>query len=283
MRKAQRLLWSVAMNNGLLTQIRILDTDSIRPFEWEDSTSSRPTPSADDINLVRNPFPVLSLGDDSYLLLEEAPLFRLLSDSGLPHVPAQVYEAEDVRLAAERVALVDFHYDDLVNLIARHTDHMAIADRPGSPPPGFIEVVFEFTSGKIAPVQLRHSTRTGCADALDSLFRAIHSRGKYMPVVEHPAARDVVIKTISPSGFIDLPIFTLDDLRTAALSDRLFPPGLIRPLTSYRVVSIDFPISVLRSDISSDQKEAFLKELIIFREQSRKTAFYEGRIYILNL
>ena len=90
------------------------------------------------------------------------------------------------------------------------------------------------------------------------------------------------MKVTKATAYLTPPSFALEDLTAAATSDRLFPPNVFRPLTGYKVINVDFPLSVLRSDIPRDDKESFLRELIRFRAQSRKTAFVEGRVYILN-
>lgn len=273
------MLCSRYMNSAVLSQIRIVDTDSVCPFEWTEPERDR---SLERPNLVRDPFPVTPLDDGDYLLLADTGLFSRLAGHGLPHIPVQVYPEERVSVTSERLALIGFGYDDLINVVAKHPDQIIISRPDESPPTGFFPVGFEFGDELTITVYLRHSSRIGCAGSLDSLFRAIHSHGRYFPAFESRHPNHAIVKSALPTAHISLPAFSLKDLQAAATSDRLFPPELIRPRTVYRVINIDFPVDVLADDISREEKDAFLRELIVFREQSRRTSFFEGQVYILN-
>lgn len=267
------------MNSAVLSQIRIVDTDSVCPFEWTEPERDR---SLDRPNLVRDPFPVMPLDDGNYLLLADVGFYERLADYDIPHIPVQVYPEERVSVTSERLALIGFDYDDLIAVVAKHSDQIIISRSDESPPTGFFPVGFEFGDELTITVYLRHSSRIGCAGSLDCLFRAILSHGRYFPAFESRHPNQAILKSALPTAHISLPAFSLKDLQAAATSDRLFPPDLIRPRTGYRVINIDFPVDVLASDISRDEKDAFLRELIVFREQSRRTSFFEGQVYILN-
>ena len=103
-----------------------------------------------------------------------------------------------------------------------------------------------------------------------------------MPELRGSARANTPLKAVSPSAWLTLPEFSLDDLASAAASERFFPPNIIRAITSQRVFNIDFPLSVLGSDMPLEEKESFMRDLVLFREQSCRTAFFEGRVYILN-
>ena len=79
-----------------------------------------------------------------------------------------------------------------------------------------------------------------------------------------------------------LPPFGIDEVAGVVTSGQLFPPHLLSIQSSSRVFSIDFPLSVLRSNIPVEEKEMFLRDLIAYREQSYKTTFFEGQVYFLN-
>jgi hypothetical protein len=91
-----------------------------------------------------------------------------------------------------------------------------------------------------------------------------------------------VTRPISFSARLTLPPFSNHDLAEAAISDQFFPPRILSPRTSSRVLSIDYPISVLDSDSSLEEKQAFLQDLITLREQSHRTSLYDGQVFVLN-
>jgi hypothetical protein len=75
----------------------------------------------------------------------------------------------------------------------------------------------------------------------------------------------------------------MGQLGEAALTGRLYPPGLVGVKTDGRVLSVDFPTSVLKASLSAGEKESFLHDLILYRQQIGRTAHVEGHVYILNL
>ena len=270
------------MKNGLLSQIRIIESRRILPFEWESEPESARNADNGNGTLIRHPFPVVEIDKDNFLLLEDSERYRELSGAGLEHLPVQVCGRKAVRIAIQRLGLVNFGFNDLTRLSTKYADQIVIGEPGQEEPSGFIAVGFEFPYREPLPVFLRNSTRTGCPWPLEQIFRAILDIGRYVPRLDRRASGDGVFRTVTHSGTMTLPSFALEDLELAAKSDRLFPPNVIRVLADSRVFNIDFPISVLRADISIAEKELFLKDLITIREQACKTTFFEGRVYILN-
>jgi hypothetical protein len=270
------------MMDNVLDQIRILNVESVLPFDWPETTEGVGADDDDSHRLIRDPFPVIRIQNGDQLLLENAGLFRALISSGIGQVPVQIYPAEAVKIVADTVALVGFGYADLVRLAARYPDQFIVREYPDDPPVGFVPARFDLPGSDRIFLHLRHSSRTGCPHSLDYLFRAITSKGSYLPVVEYGDSSEPIVKVAKATAYLTPPAFSLEDLTAAAVSDRLFPPNVFRPLAGYKVINVDFPLSVLRSDMPPGDKESFLRELIRFRAQSRKTAFVEGRVYILN-
>jgi hypothetical protein len=269
------------MTGNLLSQIRIVETDRILPFEWLPSPPQPVDAAGEDIKYVRHPFPVLELSNGNYLLLDHVERFASLSALALNHLPVQICSRNGVRVSSERLGLVDFDLDGLYRLVARHPDQILL-ETPKDAAQGYLESMIEFRDGKPTPIFFRDSSRSGCSGSLDLFFRSILQHGEYLPVVEQGNHSESVFKAASFSAFLTLPPFTLEHLETAASSDRLFPPGIISVSIDARVFYIDFPQSVLQSDMPSRDKEDFLKDLLRLREQSRRTTHYQGQIYILN-
>ncbi len=270
------------MEINLLSQIRILSPSQIYPFERPASLGTDFDLS--NINQIRHPFLVTSLDSGDFLLLEEVDYFQALIQSGLGHVPVQICSPEDISLEAVRLGLINFGYDDLVRLSTKHPDQIVLKSGPDSQErlAGYVTLKVEFIGSPSVDVCLRHSSRTGCPLPLDYFFRAVNQVGRYLPVVDRRKNPDSITRVSSLSGFASLAPFTLDDLKAAAVSDRRFPPNVTKVRARRRILSIDYPTTVLLSEISADEKEAFLKDLIALREQNHKTSFYDGQVYILN-
>ncbi len=269
------------MSDSVLSQIRIVETERLLPFEWLAADTSSDERSDEESRYVRHPFPVLDLQNGSYLLLENVERYASLGTSSLNHLPVQLCNRKGIRVQSERLGLIDFDLDDLGRLVARHPDQI-LMEPPRQPSNGYVQGVVEFPGSAPLTLYFRDSGRTGCAASIDLFFRHILQHGEFRPVVELGEASETVFRGASYSAFIKLPQFSLEDLETAAKTDRLFPPNIISVQTESRVFYIDFPQSVLRSEISVREKETFLKDLLRLREQSRRTSRYEGQIYILN-
>lgn len=84
------------------------------------------------------------------------------------------------------------------------------------------------------------------------------------------------------SATVTLPPVSLDDLKAAARAERHYPPGIIRARTNRRMLDIDYPVSVLTANIPAIEKEAFFHDMMVLRQQTRRTAHYEGEVYQLN-
>ncbi|MDH4156397.1 MAG: hypothetical protein OEW00_03865 [candidate division Zixibacteria bacterium] len=270
------------MEINLLSQIRILSPSQIYPFDWPASAGSGIDLS--NISQIRHPFLVTSLDSGDFLLLEEVDYFQALTESGLRHVPVQICSPDDVSIEAVRMGLINFGYDDLVRLATKYPKQIIVKGGAGGDEElaGHVSLNLEFIDSPSVVVWLRHSSRTGCPLPLDYFFRAVNQVGRYQPVVDRRKNPDSITKVASLSGFACPPPFTLDDLKAAAVSDRRFPPNVVNVRAHRRILSVDYPMAVLLSEIPVNEKEAFLKDLIALREQNRKTSFYNGQVYILN-
>ncbi|MCK4460246.1 MAG: hypothetical protein KAW46_00495 [candidate division Zixibacteria bacterium] len=272
------------MEPDIFSQLRLLETDQLHPYESVRLLEDRMTVDLDEISLLRHPFLVTALDDDDYLLLEETEQFHALTEAGLAHVPVQVCPPERLTPLTSLIGLTGFDRGDLEYTTARYADQIRIEARETEGPvaKGFLTLTFEFPDQSPLSVHLRHTSRLGCPAALELLFRAILSRGRYLPTVEHDDTAETITRLTSFSATVKIPAFSLDDLKTAATADRLFPPGIARVESTWRALNIDFPLSVLTSPIPIEEKQRFLRELILLRHRARRTSSYQGRIYLLN-
>ena len=270
----------------VLSQIQMIATDRILPFEWpgSDVFGGDGSLSWNDLDLIRHPFPVASLTDGNYLLLEETDEFRAHTEGGLDVLPVQVCSLESLKTKTDRLGLVNFTYDDLLRLAGKSPEQIFVRESGEKQPAGaaHVEVGFSFKGRPPVSVWLRHSSKAGCPGPLAQIFRVILQQGRYIPITHIADRPDALTRNIPVSATITLPSFTLNDLMSAASADRLFPPGIIRVAPGCRVLNIDLPVSVLKSDVPIEDKELYLRELIVLREQWRRTSFYEGQVYLLN-
>lgn len=270
------------MDNKLLNIIQIVASERIFPFEWQNENYQ--FPDDDEILLeeyIRHPFIVTELSDN-YLLLDGSPDYYRLSKIGLKHIPVQLINPTDVEISPLRLSLINFSFHDLMRLVEKYPSQIIVDDHLKNKNDDYITLFFKFNDIPDLKVFLRNSSRSGCPFPLEIIFRTIYEKGRIVPVYDRRVDKDSLTTLKNQSGSILMPSFTLDDLKTAASSERYFPPSTINIIPKQRVLNIDFPVKVLNSDLPLSEISSFLKELIILREQNCKTHYYQGQIYLLN-
>ncbi|HUV31181.1 MAG TPA: hypothetical protein VMY05_08855 [Acidobacteriota bacterium] len=270
------------MSAGLIPDITLLSCHRVYPYEWPSREAGRFPVQRTPYDVIRHPFPVMHLEQDRYLLLDGSEMFRQMVDMGIQHLPVQICDCEHLRVLDEPLGLVGFGLEDLTEIVAGFPDQMAVCDDGSSPPVGTLELQFSFEKAGSKRVFLRQTNCTGCPEALQHVFHAIERKGRYMPVRCETLWTGVVYKAAPLTGTVTLPSFSLDDVATAVASGRLYPPHVLRVQPASRVLSIDFPLSVLRSNTSIEEKGLFLRDLIAYRESSHRITYFTGHVYLLN-
>jgi hypothetical protein len=219
-------------------------------------------------------------------LLKDTSYFESLIRAGLKHVPVQVISQDHFNLEVNKIGLIGFNYEHLQHLAGKFPSRINISkDKNDYPADDYLKVKFQFdneTDLQDHYAFLRHSSRYGCPQSLENLFRAIRSYGDYKPIIERNMSDSSLMRICSFSGTMTLPSFKFSDISSALESDHLFPPYLIEAISDCRILNIDFPMSVLTSSAPTNEKELFFKELVNLRMQSRKFSYYEGQVYIFN-
>jgi hypothetical protein len=265
-----------------IPKIQIVAADCLHSYERAEGAEGGQENSA---ALIHHPFLATEIGGGDFLLLEKTTEVQACVDAGLEHLPVQVCSFGEISVKSRRLGLIRFDGDDLVRLCSRYPDQIVLSRDGGqaeNPPAGFLTVRFEFDGADPISVYLRNSSQIGCPLALENLFNAISEKGRYVPVLDRRRRSEVIAGAALPSGYVETPAFSLSDLKIAVTADRLFPAGLLDIRVNRRVLNIDYPTTVLRSEISIDEKDLFLRDLIALREQNRRTSFYRGQVFLLN-
>ncbi|MBN1212450.1 MAG: hypothetical protein JXA92_07715 [candidate division Zixibacteria bacterium] len=271
------------MRNSLLSQIKILHSDQIYTYEWYEPKLIPDDMNVNEMTLIKHPFMVTRLSEDNYLLLGQTGLYSTMLAAGLKHFPVQVCRDEDLRLLPQKLGLINFTAEDLRHYALEFPRQVIICDKETTYLAGYIPVCFSFRNRAPLWVYFRQPSRSGCPLPLETVFRAVLNRGCYVPFLDSLHGTNSILKTRYLDNTVVLPAFSLEDLKNAAVSERLFPPDVVKVFSCSRVVNVDFPLSVLDSEIPIEEKESFLRELIAYREQANRTVFLEGTVYILNI
>ncbi len=261
--------------------LRLIDTERLSCYDWSLVPDGMGEP--EDIRMVRHPFPVLDLEDGTFLLLQDADRFRSYQSLEISHVPVQICTRKSLRVTSPRLALVNFNYNDLEAFAELNRGSMYLHEpSPEAAPVGYLHLHFDFPRHRSLVVHLKHEYESGCPSSITALFHQILRKGTYLPDYGTGNYADTVLRSQTFSGHLTLPSFTLTDLERAAFTEQYFPPNTVSVQTDRRVFNIDFPLSVLKAEIPVEEKEQFLKDMVLIREQSCRTTFFEGQVYILN-
>lgn len=265
--------------------VQILETERLLPFERVDNGDFGQDDQIDaaEIRAIRHPFLVTALDRQSYLLLSDSPLFLALVEEQVPAVPVQICPADELSVRAENLALFGFHHTDLQHLCLSHSELFSLDEQTRLVHEAeSIKGIIEFPAHKPVTLLMRNASRSGCPSSLEMLMRAIGRNGRYLPLSGLESESELLASPAKADAHLRIEAPDLETLAAAARSERLFPPRLIRADSRDRVLSIDYPLHVLKSDMALSHKRSFLYELISLRAQACKTSYYQGRVYLLN-
>lgn len=271
------------MSLYLTDRIDIIPTDQIVPFEWSTEDNSEVQPVAQTGAVVNHPFMVAPLESGEYLLLNQSDLFYQLQSYGLNYLPVQISQVDKLAITAEPLNVSGLTLPRVESLVQKNAEQMALGD-PGSraPFPESISLELAFNDAADRLLHIRNSTRLGCPAPLARLFEEICREGRYVPEIDCTGLEGTPFRASQPDFVLTLPEFTGRDLVTAAQSDRPFPPNCLRVSDGLRILNLDFPINILKTDLPLSELQMFLRDLLAYREQARRTSYIEGRVYILN-
>lgn len=270
------------MTNDPKFQVKIIPTECIVPFEATILSDNHGLGESER-SLIRNPFLVMPLDEDQYLLLDEAPRLAAVVASGIQQVPVQVCPPNSFRITTEPQALYGLDSAALNLIVERSEQRVMMAEESKELPQGYIPVVIDGPGGEQMALAVKKGDQLGYAEGLRYLLTAIDSIGRFAPHLAEWTAGEPLLRTSTADAVLFPPTLTIDDLCAAASDNCLLPAGLVRIEADSRILAIDFPASVLLSDLPIDQKTAFLHDLISLRRQTNKTAIVQGRVYIMNL
>lgn len=269
------------MNSDLFNQIRILPIDRIIPFEQLPSID--PDLTVSDCHLVRDPFLVAPLDNEHYVLLDDTDTFAELISCGVTEVPVQIIGCNQVSITSPRLGLDGFSFEDLSRLALEHPEEIRLSEKlDNTTNDTALRLCFDFADRPPVYAYLNCPDSGGCPRALQLIFETIEHRGGYQPEVRLDGLTPRLMRRRNYTCLLTLPNPTLADIEQAALDRMYYPLRTVSVSTAVRALQIDLSVAVLTSDLPLSEKEAYLRDLIVYRHQSSRTSSYEGRIYLFN-
>ncbi len=258
--------------------MRILPIDSICPFEWN-SYPNEPV-ELDDIQHIRHPFLVMPLSDGRYLLLEESVEYYTLVQAGITLVPVQIIQRKHLHIQQGAVGIYTFDENDLGEILSLNSGQIScLLSTSETDEQDSVCLYLDDKKYIIKPIS---DNCESCSPVVLTLFEYFEKNGGYKMLRYQKSLSDSLMKIHRFKTSVEIPKVSLDNLVKTVETNILFPPNILKVGTDIRILYIDFPVSTLMADNSIIEKEVFLRELILLREQTEKTSTYEGKVYLLN-
>lgn len=265
----------------MIDRLKIILLDQILVFE--SYSRQKAAKLADEIQndgRLKNPLLVYPMAD-KYLMLDNRSLFEAIKLTEVSHIPVQIADHNTVSAHSWQRILENWNIDDLTEFCKRFPRQITILKNPtGLLSPDQAEVIFpdrqrlrlNFNSDSHlvrADIYVKFGEMIGQDN---SGYRAILQVGDVDCLDLYPGA----------SAAIFPPIFGLDELGSIAYRKILLPEGVVRIDQPGRILGIDYSLSILRENVSPEEKESFLKQLIRMRMHSDRTAYYNSSIFMFN-
>jgi len=228
--------------------------------------------------ILRNPL-IVSCSGETYNVLDGATRATALAEMGFPHVIVQEVSYQD-----PQICLGGWHHV-LVGLPASHllSDLKSIADVSiaACEPEELKERMISRRSlfGVITRDGLAYSFSGSSAikdqvRALNQLVQAYRGKAEVHRTTE---ADLTVLGPQYPdlSAIVVFPLFTPEEVTHFALNETKLPMGITRHIIGGRALGLNIPMDLLASDQTLEEKNAWLRDLILQRIRRHQVRLYE--------
>jgi hypothetical protein len=263
-------------------QIRILPVSDLLPHEWHDDQRALPLiERLRSSGVLRNPPMVTPLGDGSgrYMVLDGANRTTALQKMGIPHIIAQVVEADtdDVSLKTWNHVLWGWQPKALLD---------ALGGKKGlilNEPEKELTLKQAWQAGSLAwietPDQTAHiltaKTKTieERVDALNTVVNCYKDHAQFdRTQTRSIAALDGVYNDLC--ALVVFPPFAFKDVLRLCGTRHLFPAGITRFTVSPRALRLNYSLDELSADKSLEEKNKTLEKWIQERMARKGVRYY---------
>lgn len=265
----------------MLEKLNIISLDQIISFEFH--SDERAAKFALDLRhdgKLKNPLLVYPL-KEKYLMLDDVSVLEALKSEGAIHVPVQLAEAETLSVCPWQRVVEKWGRDELHKFCKNYPKQIKIEkSSEGDLAANQVEVRFRDKSIQRLTFPSRsHLIRVDiCTRFFDHLARNHRS---YRAKLDY---RDPNSLNGFPeaSAAIFPPAFSLSELAGLAERDIHLPQGIVRVDQPNRVLGIDYLLSILSEKAAAQEKELFLKQLLLMRMSSDRVTYYNGGVFMFN-
>lgn len=284
-------IWSFILSaSRSLPHLEILPLDKLVLHEYHDAQRTPPIARAiEESGILRNPPIVMPLEDGTgrYMVLDGANRSTALQEMGVPHTVAQIVQADDPGLdlnpwnhviwGANPDALLDW---------ARMVPDLNLL-------PSTEEYLFRdlLDVHSLALLQLADGrVYTAYAQTLEMIPRVRVLNALVKSYADHTSMDRTTTYKVAPlrelykdlSGLVLLPPFRVDDVLCLAGEGCLMPAGSTRFTISGRALHVNFPLGVLISDQSLDEKNTQLQEWLQESLSHKRVRYYTEPLFMFD-
>jgi hypothetical protein len=273
-----------------LPRLAILALSDLFVHEWYDEQRTRPLQERIHASGVfRNPPIVTPMLDGSgrYVVLDGANRTAAMRALGYPYILAQIIQVDDpgLRLRTWNHVLLDIPLQALLDRLKEVPDlDMASSDEPVIELPDKREIgiaLFQIPTMKVyslsAPAVNLPSRVAALNAVVDTYKNTVH--------LERTAFSD--IGQVAPfytnmTGLMIFPKFNLVDLVDIVKAGCLLPAGITRTTVSPRALYVNLPLNRLQGQVSLEQANCQLNEIICRRIDQGKIEIYTESAFMFD-
>ncbi len=278
--------------------LRLVAVDRVRPHEqYHPLRVERLARRIAEDGYLGNPPIVVEMGDE-YVVLDGATRITAFEQLGIPHVVVQVVDVERDNAKGDNVQLHTWfhavhgcHGDELMGVV-RRVDGIRIVEMPVEALPhalwersalaylvdvGGRGYLLELEDGGVDEADDDHGW-VAVLDELVSGYGAIAD-------VDRTLHTDVdSLHTQFPhfAGLFVYPQFSPDIVLHLAATGQRLPAGLTRFVIPGRILRLNAPLSILRSDWSLEEKRDWLDGVVEEKMAERRLRYYEEPVVLLD-
>lgn len=253
-----------------MPKLAVAPVDLIRPHEeFDPFRVERLMHRIDADGTQLNPMVCAVAADGTYVLLDGATRREAFSKLGLPHAVVQIVDAERVKLETWHHVVQNGDPARIDSALDEEPSIRLVEDA-GSP-----RITTRGPWRTVVPVEV--STNT----ALNALVDSYHGRMTVTRVTD-PAIESVSNTHEDWVAIVEFPALTLTDVMTAAIERDFVPAGITRFIVPERALRLNVPLSFLREDSDTAQKQQRLDSMLAERAREGRVRRYDEPVVILD-
>ncbi len=273
-----------------LPHLEILPVDKLILHEYHDEQRTPPIARAiQESGILRNPPIVMPLedGTDRYMVLDGANRATALQEMGVPHTVAQIVQVDDPGLDLNPWNHVVWGVspDIFLDWVRRVPDLILLPSAEEHLFRDLLDVhslaLLQLADGRVYTAYAQTLELMTRVKVLNTLVKSYADRtpmDRTTSYKVHPLQE--LYKDLS--GLVLLPPFRVDDVLCLSGEGCLMPAGSTRFTISGRALHVNFPLGILSSDQSLEQKNAQLQDWLQESLSRKRVRYYAEPIFMFD-